>query len=160
MGLCLPSSDPSRVLLQSRWTDSSHNHQPLTHTSDMFRKIVLLSLASAAAAFAPSGSLPSLRRAPQRAACGLRMQASPPARVKMTHGWFTQLGAVDGSGRIDVNEPKMALDDAKDLSAMMSSIARTWTDRADLDGKGEIDYAECERLMSLYKLSDAQGGNL
>ena len=118
----------------------------------MFRNVLLLSLASAAAAFAPSGGILSLRRAPQRAACGLRMQASPPARVKMTHGWFTQLD-IDGSGRIDVNEPRSIIaDTSKDVSAMM--------DRADLDGNGAIDYAEYERLMSMDKFSDAQGGNL
>ena len=118
----------------------------------MLRNVLLLSLASAAAAFAPSGGILSLRRAPQRAACGLRMQASAPA-VKMTHGWFTQLGD-DGSGRIDVNELKMALGDAKDVSAMMEradldgmqaspparvKMTHGWFTQLDVDGSGRID---------------------
>ena len=32
--------------------------------------------------------------------------------------------------------------------------------RADLDGNGELDYAEYERVMNMQKFGDAQGGNL
>ena len=115
----------------------------------MFRNVLILSLASAAAAFAPSGGLPSLHRAAPRAACGLRMQAkSPPDMVRLTPALFAKLDA-DGSGTIDVNELKLV---AKDVDEIMA--------RADLDGNGVIDYAEYERLMAMDKFSDAQGGNM
>jgi hypothetical protein len=116
----------------------------------MFRSVLILGLAGAAAAFAPSGGLTSFHRAAPRAACGLRMQESN-AQVKLTPALFAKLD-VDGSGSIDANELKLALGDAKDVDAFMA--------RADKDGNGSIDYAEYERLMSMDQFSDAQGGNL
>ena len=116
----------------------------------MFRNVLLLGLAGAAAAFAPSGGLPSLRRAAPRATCSLRMQQENVS-VKLTPALFAKLD-VDGSGSIDANELKLALGDSKDVAAFMA--------RADKDGNGEIDYAEYERLMAMDKFSDAQGGNL
>ncbi|KAJ1473721.1 light harvesting complex protein [Baffinella frigidus] len=117
----------------------------------MFRNVLILGLASTAAAFAPSGGLPSLRRAAPRATCGLRMQEAGSVMDKLTPALFAKLD-VDGSGSIDANELKMALGDAKDVAAIMA--------RADMDGNGAIDYAEYERLMAMDKFSDAQGGNL
>ncbi|KAJ1485043.1 hypothetical protein T484DRAFT_1946402 [Baffinella frigidus] len=81
----------------------------------MFRNVSLVSpasffilgLASAAAAFAPSGGLPSLHSDAPRAACALRMQASTPTTDKLTSALFAKLDT-DGSGTIDDNELMVA----------------------------------------------------
>jgi len=117
----------------------------------MFRSVLLLGLASAAAAFAPSGGLHTLRRAAPRAACGMRMQASTTVLGKLTPALFAKLD-VDASGSIDTNELKAALGDAKDVTEIMA--------RADMDGNGAIDYAEYERLMAMEMFNDENGGNL
>merc|ERR1712127_975925 len=73
--------------------------------------------------------------------------------VKLTADIFKQLG-VDGSGAIDVGELKAIFGNnaAKDIDVLMQ--------RADLDGNGELDYAEYERVMNMQKFGDEQGGNL
>lgn len=91
----------------------------LKHSRAMFRNVIILGLASAAAAFAPSGGLPTLRRAAPRAACGMRMQASTNVMGKLTPALFAKLD-IDGSGSIDAAELKLALGDAKDVATIMA----------------------------------------
>jgi hypothetical protein len=122
----------------------------------MFRSVIILGLASAAAAFAPSGGLHTLARAAPRAACaqrGMRMQASTSTTVlgKLTPALFAKLDA-DGSGSIDTTELMEALGNQADVMALMK--------RADMDGNGAMDYAEYERLMAMEMFNDENGGNL
>jgi hypothetical protein len=114
---------------------------------------------ASAAAFAPMGARPmGLARSAPRAVTtrSIKMQAGPSSiekDVKLTADIFKQLD-VDGGGSISVEELKAIFGNnaAADISTLMK--------RADLDGNGELDYAEYERLMSMQKFGDAQGGNL
>jgi len=125
----------------------------------MLRTVVALGAVSSAAAFAPMGARPmGLARSAPRAVTtrSIKMQAGPSSiekDVKLTADIFKQLD-VDGGGSISVEELKAIFGNnaAADISTLMK--------RADLDGNGELDYAEYERLMSMQKFGDAQGGNL
>jgi len=84
------------------------------------------------------------------------MEAEPSSiekDLKLTADVFKQLD-VDGSGSISVGELKAIFGNkaTADINILMK--------RADLDGNGELDYAEYERLMNMQKFGDAQGGNL
>jgi len=125
----------------------------------MLRTVVALGAVASAAAFAPMGARPmGLARSAPRAVStrSIKMQAGPSSiekDVKLTADVFKQLD-VDGGGSISVEELKAIFGNnaAADISTLMK--------RADLDGNGELDYAEYERLMSMQKFGDAQGGNL
>jgi len=130
-----------------------------TNTQAMFRTSFLLALAAGSAqAFAPA-ALPlatARRTATTSAVSGLAMQrlgsnAAAGDSAVLTKELFTKLD-VDGSGSIDINELRQVVPDTADVKALM--------ERADLNGDGEMDYAEYERLMAMSKFSDAQGGNL
>eukprot|EP00286_Rhodomonas_abbreviata_P018831 CAMPEP_0181304842 /NCGR_PEP_ID=MMETSP1101-20121128/9384_1 /TAXON_ID=46948 /ORGANISM="Rhodomonas abbreviata, Strain Caron Lab Isolate" /LENGTH=172 /DNA_ID=CAMNT_0023410663 /DNA_START=14 /DNA_END=529 /DNA_ORIENTATION=+ len=118
----------------------------------MFTKILLLSGVTATSAFAPLSMAPRAGAMAKRAAvCGLSMQASTAEKSVLTPELFGKLDK-DGSGTIDINELKGVLGNTKEVQALMA--------RGDLDGNGEIDYAEYERMMNMDKFSDEQGGNL
>ena len=108
----------------------------------MIRNMLILTLASAAAAFAPSGGCPTLNRAAPRAACGLRMQASTPAVDMLTCARFAKL---DNEGSIDVNELTMI---CKDVSAWRVSTATSsrWPSTCEL--------ARHDRIMARADLDD------
>jgi hypothetical protein len=71
----------------------------------------------------------------------------------LTPKLFTQLDK-DGNGTIDLDELKSAVDFTS------SSSVRDLFERADLNGDGQIDYAEYERLMNMELYEDGQGGNI
>jgi len=116
----------------------------------MLRQLAIFACLASASAFAPLGLAPAQGLARRPAACGLRMQATETAAPALTPELFTKLDR-DGSGKIDVKELSEVLP-RNDVKAFLA--------RADLNGDGEIDYAEYERLMNMDKFNDAQGGNL
>jgi hypothetical protein len=73
--------------------------------------------------------------------------------LELTPAVFKQLD-VDGGGSISVDELKAIF--GNKASADINKLMK----RADLDGNGELDYAEYERLMNMQKFGDEQGGNL
>ena len=125
----------------------------------MLRTVLALATVASAAAFSPMGAHPmGLARWASRAVStrSIKMQTGPSSiekDMKLTVDVFTQLD-VDGGGSISVDALKAIFGNnaAADISTLMK--------RADLDGNGELDYAEYDRLMSMQKCGDAQGGNL
>mmetsp|Transcript_35497 Transcript_35497/g.83104 ORF Transcript_35497/g.83104 Transcript_35497/m.83104 type:complete len:328 (-) Transcript_35497:138-1121(-) len=148
----------------------------------MFKTSILLAIAASAHAFAPAAlPLTTARRgATTSAVSGLSMQrlgsnkaatleatsavsglsmqrlgsnkaATLEDGAVLTKELFTKLD-VDGSGSIDINELRQVVPNTQEVQALMK--------RVDLNGDGEMDYAEYERLMAMSKNSDEQGGNL
>eukprot|EP00406_Dinophysis_acuminata_P010981 CAMPEP_0179229058 /NCGR_PEP_ID=MMETSP0797-20121207/10139_1 /TAXON_ID=47934 /ORGANISM="Dinophysis acuminata, Strain DAEP01" /LENGTH=241 /DNA_ID=CAMNT_0020936117 /DNA_START=77 /DNA_END=798 /DNA_ORIENTATION=+ len=110
----------------------------------------------------PYQQLPAVRLRPRVRLAGTAttMQledSAPPSEIekdiKLTPQIFKQLDA-DASGTISVDELKQVFGGKNmgDINTLMK--------RADLDGNGELDYAEYERLMKMQVYGDEQGGNL
>jgi len=126
----------------------------------MIRTLAAFAAIASTAAFAPTSARPmGIARASSARAVqvrGLKMQVAPSAierEMKLTPEIFKQLD-IDGSGSVSVEELKAIFgnNQSKDIDQLMV--------RADLDGNGELDYAEYERVMNMQKFGDAQGGNL
>jgi len=150
----------------------------------MLRHTIALGAVASAAAFAPLAGVGPALRARVVPATTLRMQdslqegkARRPAdlqelqslpssleqKVQLTPALFRSLDT-DNSGSIDVAELKaifktiFVADEMDELGEEIS--ADVFFKRADLDGNGQLDYAEYERLMNMQKNGDAFGGNV
>jgi len=75
--------------------------------------------------------------------------------IMLTPKLFEQLDA-DRSGAISAEELTAVFGNRTTAESDIKAFIK----RADLDGDGEIDYPEFERLMNMQKYGDAQGGNM
>jgi hypothetical protein len=118
----------------------------------MLKTVLLVGCAAATTAFAPlslsaRGAVVSRRPAISK----VQMQQATSEKSFFTPETFNKLDA-DRSGKIDQIELMAVFADEAEAQAFMQ--------RGDVNGDGEIDYAEFERLMNINLYGEEAGGNL
>eukprot|EP00961_Rhodomonas_salina_P299349 3938862-Rhodomonas_salina.1 len=119
----------------------------------MFKPVLVLAGVASAAAFAPH-ALPAMRGVTHRrpAISNMQMQQKSTAdKTFFSPETFSRLDA-DRSGKIDQQELMAYFADPDEAQAFLK--------RGDVNGDGEIDYAEFERLININLNGEEAGGNL
>jgi len=116
----------------------------------MLKTVLLVGCAAATTAFAPL-SLPARGAVASRRPAISQMQMQQADASFYTPETFNKLDA-DRSGKIDQNELMAVFPDQAEAQAFLQ--------RGDVNGDGEIDYAEFERLMNINLNGKDASGNL